>query len=626
MKILKTPMNKYLITTAVLLASMSATAQTVSTVAGSQYQGGGLYNATPNNALADEKYSNPAGIAIDQNGKIYITDEHNVMLIDGNTSRIRAGYLGDPNEPGAIGDDNATGTVSRFFSPFGIAVHPSTNDAYICDRYNGIIRKVGKFVNASNGQAVTTYAGKTTFVGGHKDGTLGVAEFNEPVDAVFDANGNLYVSDFANDCIRKITSTHVSTLCGSPGNEGSANGTGSAARFYAPSGICLETSNTILVADKNNNAIRRVNISTGEVTTVVNSGITSPNDVVVVGSSIFIIENTCIKVYNGSTVSLFCGHATAEGYVNATGSAARFRRLEHAVFDAVTNTLLVVDQGNNVIRSVTMNPAPTVNFTASTTSPTIGQTVILTDVSQFGESSSWTITPASYTLQNGSTLTDKIVYLTFGTAGSYNVSLTASNTFGSNSTTRNNYINVSNISGVAPGANFSATKTTAALNEEITLIDQSSNNPNSWTWSITPTNFTWSAGSDANTRFPKVKFTAEGTYTVSLTASNAVGPNTANKTNYITISASASVRAHNPIHLQAYPNPVRDQFNLNITGVRGNARVEMLGIDGRSIHSWNALGNGSQLLSIPAGTAAGLYIIQVSDGHFVQQLKIRIEG
>jgi PKD repeat protein len=603
--------------------SASLQAQTVTTHAGVQYLGSGSYLSTPNNKLNTEKFSRPSGLAVDNNGILYITDEHNVLLIQDSNTRIRAGYLGDPNEPGAIGTDDGTGTVSRFFAPAGMAVS-AANDVYVCDRFNHTIRKVSKFVNAGNGQIVSTFAGKASFTGGHKDGTLGAALFNEPADCVFDGNGNLYVVDFFNDCIRKVTTNLVSTLCGSPGNSGSTNGTGSAARFYAPSGICLETSTTVLVADKNNDAIRRVNLSTGEVTTVVSTGISSPNDIVVVGNSIFIIENTCIKVFNGTSVSLFCGNTTAAGFADGTGNQARFEQLRNVVYSSANNCLYVTDEGNNVIRKVTLNPAPTVDFSASPTSATVGQTVVLKENTLFGESFTWSITPANYTLLNGSTLNSKTVYLAFTTSGTYSVTLTASNASGSNQASKNNYINVSNISGVAPVANFVADKTTAAVSEEVNLIDQSSNNPTGWSWSITPATFTFEGGTNASSRYPKVKFTAAGTYSVSLTASNGVGPNTATKTNYITIGGSTSVQDLNPLQIGIYPNPAADKIHVNISGSMGASTLRLFALDGREMISWSGLIAGNHAIDLPATLGNGLYLMRLENGSHTQQTRLHL--
>jgi PKD repeat protein len=615
---------KRILTTILCFSFGSLMAQTASLFAGSQYQGSGRYNSTANNPIATENYSRPNGLAIDANGKIYVTDEHNVQLIDGTTNRIRAGYLGDPAAAGAIGSDDGTGTVSRFFNPAGVAIHPTTNDAYICDRYNSTIRKVAKFVNTSNGQIVSTYTGKASFLGGYKDGTLSVAEFEEPVDIVIDANGVMYVADFGNDCIRKITSTAVSTLCGNPNNPGFADGTGTAAKFDAISGICLESSTSLLVADRNNKRIRRVNLSTGAVSTVI-SGLDAPNDVVVAKGNIYIMENTCIKVYNGSTTSVFCGSPTTSGYNNATGTAARFEQLQQAMYLANDDALLVMDEGNNVVRKVTLNPAPIADFVATPTNATVGQTVVLKNKSLYGQTFSWTISPANYALQSGSKLTDTVVYLTFSAAGAYNVSLTATNSYGSNTATKNSYINVSNISGTAPVADFSAAKTTLVVNEVVQLNDLSSNNPTAWEWTITPSTFVFETGSTAISRYPSLRFTAAGTYSISLKASNSFGNNTANKNNYITVSAPSAIGETGNLMIGVYPVPASGHLNVHLSTHQGDVHATLLSTDGRIQHQWPAQQGDQFRLELPESLSAGVYFLNIRDDRYSSSIRINIE-
>jgi PKD repeat protein len=615
---------KRVLTTALCFTFGSLMAQTASTYAGSQYQGNGRYNSTSNNPIATENYSRPFGLALDANGKIYITDEHNVQLIDGTTNRIRAGYLGDPTAAGAIGSDDGTGTVSRFFTPSGVAIHPTSNDAYVCDRYNSTIRKVSKFVNTSNGQIVSTYTGKASFSGGFKDGLLSVAEFNEPVDMVIDANGIMYVADFGNDCIRKITSTTVSTLCGNPKNPGFADGTGTAAKFDAISGLCLENATSLLVADRNNKRIRRVNLTTGAVTTVI-SGLDAPNDIVVAKGNIYIMENFSIKVYNGSTTSVFCGSASTGGYTNGTGATARFEQLQQGMYLASDDALLVVDEGNNVIRKITLNPAPIADFIAVPTSATVGQTVILRNKSLYGQTFSWVITPANYALQNGSKLTDTLVYLTFSTAGAYSVSLTATNSYGSNTATKNSYINISNISGSAPVANFSATKTTLAVNEVVQLSDLSSNNPTAWDWSITPATFAYETGSTASSRFPNLRFTAAGIYSVTLKASNSFGNNSATKTNYITVSSLSAVGQVPALMIGVYPVPASSYLRVNLSAHKGSVNAALISTDGRVRHMWTALQGDQFRLNLPDQLEAGVYFLRISDEQFSNSIRISIE-
>ena len=119
---------------------------------------------------------------------------------------------------------------------------------------------------------VTSYL-FTTFAGaaaepGSADGPGSAARFSYPSAVAVDSTGNLYVADWGNSTIRKITSAGVvSTIAGSPGVVGWADGTGSAARFRFPTGIAVDASGNVYVADFGNNMIRKITAA-GEVTTL----------------------------------------------------------------------------------------------------------------------------------------------------------------------------------------------------------------------------------------------------------------------------------------------------------------------------------------------------------------------
>ena len=144
---------------------------------------------------------------------------------------------------------NGTGTSARFNLPQGVAVDSSGN-AYVADSLNNLIRKI------TPAGVVSTFAGSGSR--GSTNGTGTAASFNGPIGVALDSSGNVYVSESGNNLIRKITSAGVvSTLAGT-GSQGSANGEGTVASFYAPYGISVDSTGNVYVADTYNHLIRKI--------------------------------------------------------------------------------------------------------------------------------------------------------------------------------------------------------------------------------------------------------------------------------------------------------------------------------------------------------------------------------
>jgi secreted PhoX family phosphatase len=140
---------------------------------------------------------------------------------------------------GGAGYSDGTGSDARFNSPEGVAVD-SAGNVYVADRDNHTIRKI------TAGGVVRTLAGLAGSSGSAHD-TGSAARFYEPSGVAVDSAGNVYVADRANHTIRKITpSGVVSTLAGLAGSSGSADGTGSAARFWSPSGVAVDSAGQCL--------------------------------------------------------------------------------------------------------------------------------------------------------------------------------------------------------------------------------------------------------------------------------------------------------------------------------------------------------------------------------------------
>jgi sugar lactone lactonase YvrE len=214
---------------------------------------------------------------------------------------------------------------------------------------------------------VTVLAGSG--IAGSADGAGATASFNAPSGLALDAAGNLFVTDVADHTVRKVTrSGVVTTIAGTPGVPGSADGASSAARFNAPQGIAVDAAGTVFVADTGNNTIRRIGAA-GDVTTIagaaglggVQDGVgaaarfATPTDLAFgAGGDLFVVDagnDTIRRVTPSGTVVTFAGAALATGAVDARADAARFATPQGLAQNASGN-VFVADTANNVVRRI----------------------------------------------------------------------------------------------------------------------------------------------------------------------------------------------------------------------------------------------------------------------------------
>lgn len=246
-----------------VLFSLQLNAQNIST-----YAGNGLAGFSGDGGVATSaRLRRPQGVVMDNAGNLYIADKsnHRIRRVSslGTISTIAgtgtAGFLGD----------GGLATAARLNAPCDVCLD-GLNNLYIADQNNRRIRKV----DLSTG-IISTIAGTGT-AGYNGDGILATsARLNNPYGVEADSIGNVYVGDLANNRIRLITKSTglISTIAGTgvAGFSGDG-GLATAAQIRNPSGLALDKSGNLLFADFSNNRIRKINLTTGVISTVIGSG------------------------------------------------------------------------------------------------------------------------------------------------------------------------------------------------------------------------------------------------------------------------------------------------------------------------------------------------------------------
>ncbi|RFZ85739.1 hypothetical protein DYU05_09125 [Mucilaginibacter terrenus] len=308
----------------------------VSAFVGSPNSAGSI-NATGNLA----KFNQPYGLARDSKGNIYVADYGNNLIRKITTAGAVTTFV-----PAAAG----------LLNPTGLAVDAADN-VYIADAGNNLIRKV------TPAGVVSTFAGEGSF--GYDEGPAALATFAFPAGVAVDAAGNVYVADLNNNAIRKISNGIVTTLTGKAG-QGFINGTLAEAKFNHPFGITISSSGDIFVADQANNAIRK--ISGTQVTTPAGNGsagadngsgltasFSAPQALTTdAAGNVYVADagnNLIRKVTSSGNVTTLAGQAGEYGSDNLVGTQATFWYPDGIVADGLGN-VYVADQGTHIIRKV----------------------------------------------------------------------------------------------------------------------------------------------------------------------------------------------------------------------------------------------------------------------------------
>ena len=258
------------------------------------------------------RFNGPSGVAVDGSGNIYVADTNNHTIRGISPS---GNVLTLAGTAGSVGSTDGIGSAARFTYPYGVATD-SFGTVYVADTFNHMIRRI-----AQNGTVSTM--GGVAGTRGTTDGGVGTSRFAYPTGIAVDTQGFVYVADSQNSTIRKLTQGNVtSTIAGTAGSFGSADGAAlTVARFNQPSGVTVDSSGVVYIADTFGHTIRRLSTA-GEVTTL-------------------------------------AGLAGTVGSTDGQGSAARFNQPYSVTVDSSGN-LYIADTQNRTIRRSGAVTAPTI--------------------------------------------------------------------------------------------------------------------------------------------------------------------------------------------------------------------------------------------------------------------------
>jgi NHL repeat len=299
------------------------------------------------------RFDSPEGIASDgfSPPSLYVADTQNHVVRQSTLTGDVTTVAGNPPQAGSA---DLQGEAARFRAPAGVVV--VGDDVFVADTENHTIRKI------DSAGVATTIAGAA----GSPGSTDSPPRFRFP-GGITSLGGDLYVSDSGNNTIRRVTTAGVvTTIAGNPGSTGSADGSGTTALFNNPQGIVV-LGGDLYVSDSGNNTIRKVTTG-GNVTTLAGSAgipgsadgsstvarFRSPLGIATLGTSLYVADsgNDTIRkvlVPSGAT-STFAGSAGQTGFADGSGAAARFSSPDGIT--GVGSAFYVADRGNHAVRKI----------------------------------------------------------------------------------------------------------------------------------------------------------------------------------------------------------------------------------------------------------------------------------
>jgi PKD repeat protein len=402
----------------------------------------------------------PRGVAIDAQGNVYVANEgaHRVR-------KVSSGVITTVAGTGVLGysGDGGQATSAQLNGPVGVAVDGQGN-IYIADRDNNRIRKVSAGI-------ISTVAGNGTAGYSGDGGQATSAQINSPYGIAVDAQGNLYIADYGNNRVRKVSGGIISTIAGTgvAGYSGDG-GQATSAQLKGPLGVTVDAQGNLYIADYLNYRVRKV--SGGVISTIAGIGtagfsgdggqatsaqLNAPADVAVdAAGNLYIADwsNNRIRAVSGGTITTVAGNATA-GFAGDGGQASS-AQLNNPFGVAVDGqgSVYVSDSLNQRLRKIE-NKLPTASFTLTPASGAAPLTVSV-DGSASADPDGQ-IAAYAWEFGDGGTAAGAKTTHNYAGAGTFSIKLTVTDNSGAGASTTKTIT----VSAAAPPPPPTAAKVTA---------------------------------------------------------------------------------------------------------------------------------------------------------------------
>jgi len=380
---------------------------TISTVAGN-----GKYSYSGDGGQATSAQLNtPKATAADASGNLYIADTSNNVVRKVTAGGVISTVAG--NGTAGFGGDGGAAASAQLYAPQGVAVDANGN-LYIADTENARVRKV-------SGGNISTVAGNGTAGYGGDGAAAASAQLSLPQGLAVDAAGNLYIADFSNNRIRKVTAGGIITTIAGNGLAGySGDGAAAtAAQLTTPVSVAADNLGNVYIADTGNNAVRLVNTS-GIISTVAGNGLAgysgdngratlamvgNPTGIAAdsSGSGTFYISDGSVrirKVYPSGFITTIAGNGS-RGY-SGDGGVAPFATLNGpaGIALAQNGNLYVADSGNSAVRELILGGyqlsiSALANAASNLAGPVSGGEIVVLYGTGMGPANLTTYTPGS---------------------------------------------------------------------------------------------------------------------------------------------------------------------------------------------------------------------------------------